>query len=132
MTTRTTGVEFKRFYLDSKYWPENSGIFYDDVLIVVDGHALPSEKDPRDIADNALVDIQCGWVEDIPAGVADGVTGMTLSDYFLHWEKLQTTATLVVECPREHLARVVLAVKAAGGSVQQGVEQMADQEKVSR
>ena len=131
MATKTSGLEYKRFYLDSKYWPESSGIFYDDVLLIVNGAAFPSEKDPRDIADDSLVDIQSGWVCDIPADVIGGVTDMSLSDYFLHWQKQRTTVSLVVECPREHLERVMLAVKAAGGSVQQSAEVLAGQAKVA-
>jgi len=132
MTTQTTGLEFKRFYLDGKYWPENGHTLFDDVLLLVDGRALSSEQEPRDIADAALVEIHSGWVDNIPADVANGESNMSLEDYFLDWQKGQTTGTLVVECPRDHLWRVILAVKEAGGTVPREVEQVTTQMRTSR
>ncbi|MEX3983810.1 hypothetical protein AB4Y45_33030 [Paraburkholderia sp. EG287A] len=127
MTTTTTGHAFKRFFVDAKYWPEGESTFYDDVLLHVDGRALSDCEDPRDVADNAIVEIRSGWVMDIPSAAAGGANEMSLEDYFLHWKKQQTTASLVVECPRELLERVIQAVKDAGGTVQQSGEQQADQ-----
>lgn len=132
MTSKTTGLEFKRFYLDGKYWPENGHTCLDDVLLHVDGRALSSDEDPRNIADAAVVEIHSGWVDNIPAAVANGESNMSLEDYFLDWQKGQTTATLVVECPHDHLWRVILAVKEAGGTVPKEVEQVAAQMRTSR
>lgn len=73
-----------------------------------------------------------GTVDNIPADVANGESNMSLEDYFLDWQKGQTTATLVIECPRDHLWRVILAVKDAGGTVPLEVEQFAAQMRTRR
>jgi hypothetical protein len=123
MTTKSTGLEFKRFYLDDTYWPKGGSTYYDDVLLHVDGRDLQDTEDPRDIADNSVLEIRSGWVMGIPAVVAGGVVDMSLEDYFTHWQRQQTTATLVVECPRAALEQVIAALTAAGGTVTQGASQ---------
>ncbi|WP_126223438.1 hypothetical protein [Burkholderia ambifaria] len=132
MTTTMTGLEFKRFYRDGKYWPESGHTLLDDDLLLVDGRAFPSGQEPGEISDAAVVEIHSGWVDNIPANVANGESNMSLEDYFLDWLTGQTTATLVVECPRDHLWRVILAVKEAGGSVPREVEQVATQMRTGR
>jgi hypothetical protein len=119
MTTTTTGLEFKRFYLDSNFWPETGNTYHDDVLLHVNGRDLSDDEDPRNIVDEAVVEIRSGWVADIPADAPGGADEMSLEDYFMLWQKQQSTTTLVVECPRDHLEQVTLAVKAAGGTVKQ-------------
>ncbi|KVP96681.1 hypothetical protein WJ97_12420 [Burkholderia ubonensis] len=116
MTLKTSGLEFKRFYNDSKFWHEDT--YNDDVLLHVDGRVLSPDADPSGVKDNAVVEIRSGWVDNIPADVAGGADGMSLKNYFLHWQKQQSTATLVVECPREYLEAVIAAVTATGGKVQ--------------
>ena len=43
MTVKTTGAEFKRFYADSKFWPE--GAWYEEEEILADGEEadIPEE-----------------------------------------------------------------------------------------
>ena len=117
--TTTTGLEFKRFYLDSTYWPEDGNTYHDDVLLHVDGRDFPQDKDPADIADSAVVEIRSGWVADIPQNIENGADEMSLEDYFLHWLARQSTATFAVECPHGLRDAIVQAITAAGGTVKQ-------------
>ena len=116
--TTTTGLEFKRFYGDRAFWPPGCDTYHDDTLFVVDGRQLQDDEDPADIPDRAILEIRSGFVIGIPKGVAGGVEEMDLGEYFLLWQKTQTTVTLIVECPRDSVDRVVAAVSAAGGKVQ--------------
>jgi len=119
MTTTTTGIEFKRFYGDRAFWPQGGKTYHDDTLFVVDGRPLREEEDPADIPDRVILEIRSGFVIGIPQGVAGGVEEMDLGEYFLLWQKTQSTVTLVLECPRDALDQVIAVATRAGARVPQ-------------
>lgn len=119
MTTTTTGLEFKRFYSDRTFWQQGGETYHDDTLFVVDGRPLQDDEDPADIPDRAILEIRSGFVIGIPKGVAGGVEEMDLGEYFLLWQKTQSTVTLVLECPRDALDQVIALATRAGAKVPQ-------------
>lgn len=116
MPTKTTGAEFKRFYNDESFWPNDDGAtFHDEGVITIDGvvyeYGLDPDNDP--IPDDAEVIIEGGtvygpnWDGDEPS----------LETYFKRWKKKQNTASFLVECDQSVLDAVKAAIKAAGGRV---------------
>ncbi|HGK7311135.1 hypothetical protein [Aeromonas caviae] len=111
MTTKTTGLEFKRFMADKVLWPGD--IWHEDAAISVDGVHMPDGVDVENLSDSAVVRIDGGavfgpqWDENEPS----------LETYFKRWRKQQTTTVFVVECDSSKLEDVKAAIKAAGGRV---------------
>lgn len=113
MATKTTGAEFKRFYADSKYWPDGGDVWHEDEEVIVNGkkieeYSLNVEK----MADDDIITLSHGVV----FGVGKG-DDISFETYFKRWRKEQSTTNLVVECginARESLAAVI---KANGGKV---------------
>jgi len=111
--TKITGAEWKAFYGDKTYWPEENGFCHDDVLIHLDGE--PSDQMmayPYSIPNTSLLEIECGY---IMSRSGDYVT--SLEAYVEKWKKEQTVACFVVECDKDKLQSVQVAIKAAGGKV---------------
>lgn len=113
MVTKTTGVEFKRFYSDKECWPDSGTCWHEDEIVTVDGGVAGDETDYAEIADEAKVTIEGGivfgpeWDENEPS----------FETYFKRWRKKQGTASFLVECDIANLEAVKAAVKAAGGRV---------------
>ena len=112
MTTKTTGAEFKRFYMDEVYWPQDDGnTYHEDETVLVNGAEHDGDYDT--IPDNALVTIDGGivlgpqWDGDEPS----------FETYFKRWRKLQSTASMVVEVGRAKEDALRAAIKAAGGKI---------------
>jgi len=113
MPTKTTGAELKAFYTDETVWPE--GAYHEDEEVVVDGVALSDDGDITLIADAAKVTVAGGVVFDLPG--VDSEDAPSFETYFKRWRKLQSTAFMAVECPKEKLDEVIAAIVAAGGKV---------------
>lgn len=115
MAVKTNGAEFKRFYNDKKYWPEQGETYHEDVVFRVNGEVLGDDSDPSDAGDADEVRIEGGVVYHSPFH-KDG-DEPSLESYFRRWQKEQKTATIVVECDASVLEQVTKAVRAAGGKV---------------
>lgn len=110
MTTKTTGAEWKRFYADKTFWPD--GHWHDDEYITVNGEEPPEDFDLGEVADNASLTIHAGCVFDT---AGDSVA--SLEGHFKKWHKLQTTASVVVEFPKDKLDELKALVKTIGAKV---------------
>lgn len=114
MATKTTGAEFKRFYNDDKYWPEDDGnTWHEDALLSIDGVVQEDGIDIQVLADDAEVKIQGGVVY----GPQWEGNEPSLEAYFKRWKKKQSTVSFLVECDQSRLDAVKAAIKAAGGRV---------------
>jgi hypothetical protein len=110
MTTKTTGAEFWRFYNDRNFWPEGS--WHDDTLILVNGEEV-GDYTRETIPDDAKVVIEGGIVYLDERGKDD----VAFESYFRRWRRVQSTASLTVEVPKDKLEAVKAAIRAAGGKV---------------
>lgn len=116
MVTKTTGAELKRFYSDTKFWPEHeadgeNGPWHEDECIDVDGEVYPPDADIMKIADDAMVRVDGGVVSG--ARFKDG-EGPSFEGYFKRWRKEQAKVTLVVECDVGKRDEVLVALKRLG------------------
>lgn len=111
MATKTTGAEFKRFYEDEVFWP-NDGTYHEDETVFVDG-AHVGDWDSENIADAAQLTLSGGIV------LGPKLIGKepSFEAYFKRWKKQQSTTIFAVECSNESKDAVVEAIKAAGGKV---------------
>lgn len=119
MTVKCTGAEFKRFYNDPEYWvsPERSPdnhTWHDDEMIAVNDVELRDGIEVEKLNDTDRVLIDGGVV----FGQVVGPKEPGLESYFKRWRKAQNTTSIVVDCPKEKLAAILAAIKAAGGTVQ--------------
>lgn len=110
MAVKTTGAEFKRFYADTTFWPDQT--YYDYALICVNGEDQTEGVDEAALADDDVVTIKGGYVIESPFG-----RDVSLEAYFKKWLKTQTTRSFLVECDAAILDAVKAAIKAAGGKV---------------
>lgn len=114
MATKTTGAEFKRFYNDKKFWPDDDGgTYHDDAVLKVDGEIQEDGIDTDTLADTAAVTIEGGFV----CGPSLNGREPSLETYFKRWLKTQTTASFLVECDAKVIDAVKAAIRAAGGRV---------------
>jgi hypothetical protein len=105
MATKATGAEFKRFYNDPEFWPEDA--YHDDLSVSVDG-VVNDDCDLAKVDDNAVIKIE--------GGIVFGVKGEpSVESHFKAWRKKQTTRFGSFECPVDKLDAVVEAIRAAGG-----------------
>lgn len=112
MTTKTNGAEFKRFLNDDSFWLPEEEAYYEDEIIIVDGTQVPDyDFAPDSISDTAKVSIEGGAVF---SKAWDKESAPSFEGYFKKWRKLQSSATMVIEFPKEKLASVKAALKAAG------------------
>ncbi len=109
---KTTGLEFKRFYTDETWWPQDEGnTYHEDESVLVNGGE--HDGDYETVPDYAVVTIEGGivfgpqWDENEPSFEA----------YFKRWRKAQTTTFFTVEAPLEKADAIKEAIKAAGGKV---------------
>lgn len=110
MTVKTTGAEFKSFYSDPFYWPEDA--YHEDAEIMVDG----VEDDGGDlslIADISQVTITGGAVLNV---TCQG-DSPSLEVYFKRWRKEQNTDTFIVTCDKEKTEAIKSAIASNGGKV---------------
>jgi hypothetical protein len=112
MTTKTTGAELKKFYIDPIFWP--AGAYHEDVEITVNGVVM-SDGGIAELADSAKITVSGGVVFDLPG--IDSEDAPSFVSHFKSWRKLQHTAFMAVECPQEKLDAVIAAIVAAGGKV---------------
>lgn len=90
----------KAFYADTAFWLE--GMYQDDVLLIVNGKEAP-DVDSANLADNDLVEIECGYLVtdgvEIPAGhmLATAGANVSLEDALGLWLKGQTTRFVMIE-----------------------------------
>lgn len=122
MPVKTTGAQFKRFYSDPAFWPDNNGgTWHDEVNLIVDGiHSSHIDDfDFATIPDHAHVTIDTGIVfgATTPRGIGLNPEGVSLETYFRRWLKLQSTTTVLVQAPRDKLPAIEAAIQAAGGRV---------------
>lgn len=112
MPTKASGAEFKRFYTDNVYWPQDEGnTYHEDQSILVNGAEY--DGDFEDIADDALVSIDGGIV----FGPQWDGNEPSFETYFKRWRKLQSTVSMMVEVDRSKEEALRAAIGAAGGKI---------------
>ena len=115
MTVKTTGAEFKRFYNDKTFWPDDaatgSETYHDDELIYVNGEEYSLDIDK--IPDAATVKIDGGIVFNAKFGGEEP----SFDGYFRRWKRKQNTVSFVVECDVCHAELVKKMVRLNGGKV---------------
>lgn len=126
MPVKCTGAEFLRFYNDKAWWfsvedktaaNHDEGTYWEDASVFVNGEQIPEfEFDfDKDLKSTDIVSVSGGVV----FGKVVGVKEPSVEAYLRRWLKAQTTTAIVVDCPKEKLDAILVAIKAAGGSVQQ-------------
>lgn len=115
MATKTSGIEFKRFYNDAKYWPPGADVWHEDVTYVINGKELSDDEDPTKVTDSDVVVIHGGMVMKSPL-YKEG-NEPSVESYFRRWKKEQTTTAFVVECDVAKIEVIKAAIKAAGGKI---------------
>lgn len=112
MTAKTTGAEFKRFYTDPNFWPQDDdNTYHAEENVSVNGVVI--EGDYENIPDDALVTIEGGivfgpqWSDNEPS----------FETYFKRWRKQQSTIVIMVEVDRSKEESLLGAIKAAGGRI---------------
>lgn len=108
---KSTGAEFKRFYNDSTFWPDD--VWHEEEVVTVNGVVLDGEVSFDAIADDAQVGIEGGIVNSPRLEWKEP----SFEAYFKRWRKLQSTTTFLVECDRSVVDAVKKAIVAAGGRV---------------
>jgi len=109
MAVKMTGSEFKEFYADEDFWPEDT--WHEDAYMSVDGTEYPDGIDVDELSDTSVVELSGGFVVGL-----DGEEP-ALDTYFKRWRKKQTTTTFVVKCDKSIVEAVKAAIKQAGGKV---------------
>ncbi|WP_413460667.1 hypothetical protein [Herbaspirillum huttiense] len=82
MTAKTSGAEFKQFYNDKAFWPEDA--WHEDSVILVDGKPHEDLSDSQ-IADSAKVVIDSGHV----FFSREDSAGVSMVTFFNRWRKVQ-------------------------------------------
>ena len=114
MPTKTTGAEFKRFYNDDSFWPQDDGnTWHEDETITVNGVEQTDGVDTDTLPDDAVVTIADGIV----FGPKWDGNEPSFETYFKRWRKQQSTVSFLVECDASKLDALKAAIKAAGGRV---------------
>jgi hypothetical protein len=106
--TLTNGIEFKRFYLDKKAWPDD--LWAEDELIYVDNEIF--EGPYIRIPDKASVRIKGGYIQSKKQRAAEL---LTYEQYFLEWRKRQAEVVIVACVAPDKAEAVTKAILAAGG-----------------
>lgn len=132
MANQYTGLDFKRFYADPAFWPGDGETYHDDTLLLVDGQAV-TNIDPDKIPDASIVQVESGWVEQIPPGAAGGKSDMSLEGYMSLWmERHDALGRVVFECPNERRDRVIAAAITAGATLLSRVDaELAEIKKIT-
>lgn len=111
MAVTTNGADFKRFYADPAFWPEDA--YHDEAVVLVNGDDYSeADKDLSAVADTDVIRIEGGYVV-----LPDDKSSTTLESYFRKWQRLQSMRTVLVEVNASKFDAVVAAVRAAGGKV---------------
>ncbi len=112
MPVTTSGAEFKRFYTDRSYWPEDA--WHEDCITeLIEVNGVKPESDVYYISDDDEVKILNGIV------LLD-LAGNKSTDFvafFQKWLKLQTTRTLRIEVNASKFDELMAAIKLLGGKV---------------
>lgn len=109
MATKTTGVEWKRYYSDKTAWPD--GCWHENEEFIVDGLEWVWDKEMMAIDDAAVISISGGIVY----LNQDDTQGPTVEAHFKRWRKMQNTVFFSCEAPRGCAKTVRAAILAAGG-----------------
>lgn len=109
MAVKMTGAEFKKFYSDNEFWPEDT--WHEDAFMSVDGVEYPDGIDLDTLKDTSIVMLAGGFIR-----TPDG-NGPALDTYFKRWRKKQNSSLFTVECDNTLLDAVKAAIKQAGGKV---------------
>lgn len=114
MSVKTTGLEFKAFYNDKAFWPEeteDSYVYYEDVEISING-VDDDDFHIETIQDSDVIVLDGGCVFGLP-----GDKEMSFEGYFKKWRKAQKETSFVVTCGKDDVERIKAMIKAAGGKV---------------
>jgi hypothetical protein len=110
MTTKTTGVEWKRFYKDTLAWPENW--FHEDEEISVNG-VFDDNADLASVPDDAVITVKGGIIYE---GQYDK-SGNSVEGHFKKWKKMQSHVFFVVEVHKDKASDLMKIITEAGGVV---------------
>lgn len=113
MTIKITGSEFKRFYSDEKFWPEDGDIYHEDVHMEVNG-VFSDGIDVDTLLDTDIVTLKGGFV--LSETWEDG-DGPTMEEYFKQWRESQNIVAIFVECDTSVAEAVKAAIIKAGGKI---------------
>ena len=103
-----SGSEFKRFYTEPLIWSDRTS--WDDTLINVDGVSEENlEGELGNVADDAVVKIETGYLVSPPAGVPED-----LIDAIEWWRAKQSTTEVMFRVPNERIDAVRQALAALG------------------
>ena len=112
MVTKTTGAEFKRFYSDTEYWPDDDGnTFHEDEIVFVNGGEHDGEYE--NMPDDALVTVVAGIVYSPKFDCNEP----SFEAYFKRWRKAQSSISIVVEIDRSKEEALRAAIKTIGGRI---------------
>jgi len=107
--TTISGVDFKKFYSDKKFWPE--GVWHDDSVVTVNGEHDP-DANLEIVADDAIIRIESGYVM-----TAEDEEISPLATYYAKWAKEQAYRTVMVEIEHAKVSQLEALVSEIGGKV---------------
>jgi len=111
MAVKTNGAEFKRFYNDPEFWPDDQGdTYHEDEVMVVNGKAL-DELEVSALADTDAITLSGGVVYSPHWPRHDAPSFET---YFKRWRAKQREHYLVMKVDAAKLDAVKAALSAMG------------------
>ena len=113
MAKKITGLEFKKFWSDKAFWPDQT--YTDDVVFKVNEKVMDENADIANANDMDLITIENGFV--LESTMYKSCETPSLLSYFRKWQKTQTTSSFLVDCDNSLLEAVKAAVLAAGGKI---------------
>ena len=112
MPVKTTGAEWKRFYADKEFWPDEA--WHEDEEVIVNGLPTSDDFDLSAVHDTDVL-VVGGGIVFLPD--LDMDRGPSLEAHFKRWRKTQNTVSVIVEVDKTKFDAVAAAIKAAGGKV---------------
>jgi hypothetical protein len=107
MATKITGIDFKAFYYDKEFWPENT--YIEEFVAKINGVEPNSDTDIGEIIkDSDIVSVESGYIVDHPD--YDG----SFVSYYKKWKREQTIRHIVIEIDKDVLEYSITHLKNLG------------------
>jgi hypothetical protein len=113
MTIKLSGKDFKKFYTDKEYWPED--MWHESETVTVEGVELEESYDYTEIADDAVVRVTGGVVQRDSAFDKD--ESMTFERFLKIWIKRQSRVRLIVEVHKDDLSSFKSTIRGFGWKI---------------
>lgn len=110
---KASGLEFKQFYNDDKYW--SKGVWHEEEIVTINGKEVNDDFTFDDVKDEDEISIKEGMV--YLNETIDIDNGISFDSYFRKWKKEQNTVILLVNVQLQDLEKVKEAIKNAGGKI---------------